>query len=188
MITDKKELLHYLEADKKALGRKNNSPRLFDYTWKYEIALRKYEYYSNCQYSGGVLHKFLKLYWKYRWNALGIKCGYTIDINCIEEGLSIAHIGTIVINGGARIGKNLRIHVCTNIGTKAGSSDEAPIIGDDCYIGPGAKLFGPIVIGKGVAVGANSVVNKSFEMDNVSIAGIPARIISEKGTKGLIAH
>ena len=51
----------------------------------------------------------------------------------IEEGLSIAHVGTIVINGGACIGKNLRIHVCTNIGTKAGTSVLAPIIGDEKF-------------------------------------------------------
>lgn len=95
-------------------------------------------------------------------------------------------MGTIVINGNSKIGKNLRIHVCTNIGTMAGYSDLAPIIGDNCYIGPGAKIFGPIRIGNNVAIGANAVVNHSFETDNISLGGIPAKIISNKGSKGLL--
>lgn len=53
-----------------------------------------------------------------------------------------------------------------------------PVIGDNCYIGPGAKLFGDIRIGNNVAIGANSVVNKSFE-DNVTIAGVPAKIVNK---------
>lgn len=53
----------------------------------------------------------------------------------------------------------------------------APRLGDNVYIGPGAKIFGPIEIGDNVAIGANAVVNKSFP-DSVTIAGVPAKIIS----------
>ena len=60
--------------------------------------------------------------------------------------------------------------------------EEAPIIGDNCFIGPGAKLFGKIKIGNNVAIGANAVVNKSFE-DNVTIAGVPAKIVNNIGTQ-----
>ena len=60
--------------------------------------------------------------------------------------------------------------------------EEAPIIGDNCFIGPGAKLFGKIKIGDNVAIGANAVVNKSFG-DNVTIAGVPAKIVNNIGTK-----
>lgn len=54
---------------------------------------------------------------------------------------------------------------------------KAPVIGNNVWIGPGAKLFGDITIGDNVMIGANSVVTKSFP-DNVRIAGIPAKIIS----------
>ena len=48
MINSKADLNKYLEMDKKALQRKENKPRLFgDDIWKYEIALRKHEYYVN---------------------------------------------------------------------------------------------------------------------------------------------
>ena len=67
-----------------------------------------------------------------------------------------------------------RIHACTNIGS---SRDDvsAPQIGNNVYIGSGAKIFGDIVIADNIASGANSVVNKSFYEKNISIAGIPAK-------------
>lgn len=68
-----------------------------------------------------------------------------------------------------------------NIGTRAGVPDEAPTIGDDVYIGPGAKLFGRIEVSDRIAVGANAVVNKSFGEPGISIGGVPAKKISDKG-------
>jgi serine O-acetyltransferase len=91
-----------------------------------------------------------------------------------------------VVNEYAKIGANCRIHVCVSIGTKAGYSDKAPTIGNNVYIGPGAKLFGPIYISDGIAIGANCVVNKSIYERNITIGGIPAKKISDKGSEGLI--
>ncbi len=181
MINSYADLKRYMEADKIALLRKDKHPKFTDLVWKYEIALRKNEYYNNCPDAGWVFHGILLKYWTMKRLLLALICGFTIEINCIDEGLSIPHRGTIIINQNARIGKNLRIHACTNIGINNG----VPKIGDNCYIGPGAKIYGPITIGNGVAIGANSVVNRSFEMDNVTIAGIPARIVSNKGSEGL---
>lgn len=112
--------------------------------------------------------------------------GYFIPLNVFGPGLSISHYGSIVINPNSRIARNCRIHACVNIGTKAGFSDKAPKIGDNVYIGPGAKIFGDIVIADGIAIGANAVVNKSFLEPNVTIGGIPAKIISNKGSEGLL--
>ena len=81
-----------------------------------------------------------------------------------------------MISPEASIGANARINVCVNIGLK---NNLAPNIGDNVYIGPGAKLFGGITIGDNVIIGANSVVNKSFT-DGVTIAGVPAEIIKRK--------
>lgn len=109
-----------------------------------------------------------------------IKYGFTIPINAFGPGLSLAHYGSIIVNG--KIGKNCRIHSCVNIGEGHGKT---PIIGDNVYIGPGAKIFGGIKIGNNVAIGANAVVNKDVP-DNVTVAGIPAVIISKKGSKELL--
>ena len=74
--------------------------------------------------------------------------------------MSLAHRGTIVINPKVKIGKNCRIHICVNIGDYNGG---APVIGNNVYIGPGAKLFGDIEIADGVKI----KVNKSMLYDVV---------------------
>lgn len=83
------------------------------------------------------------------------------------------------MNSGSRIGANCRLHACVNIGTEAGQSNKAPQIGDNTYIGPGAKIYGDIILKNGTIIGANAVVNKSFEQSDIAIAGLPAKIIAE---------
>lgn len=104
---------------------------------------------------------------------MGIQLGLTVPPGTFAEGLHIMHWGALVVSGQARIGRNCRIHMGVNIGA---SGNGAPRLGDNVYIGPGAKLFGDIQIGDNVKIGANSVVNKSFP-SNVVIAGVPAKII-----------
>lgn len=48
MIQSKAELKEYLEQDKIALNRNRKRPNATDVIWKYEILLRKCEYYNNC--------------------------------------------------------------------------------------------------------------------------------------------
>jgi serine O-acetyltransferase len=67
-----------------------------------------------------------------------------------------------------------------NIGASGGKKD-APIIGDNVYIAPGVKIYGGIEIAEGIAIGANSVVNKSFTEPNITIAGVPAKKIADGG-------
>jgi serine O-acetyltransferase len=182
MIKSYKEYLDYLEADRIALNRKRTiKALLFDDIWKFQKLMRKLEYLTNCR-----KNTFKRLWTRYRYRRLGRRLGFSIPINVFGPGLSIAHAGTIVVNRGTRVGANCRLHVCVNIGTKAGSSNDAPQIGDNCYIGPGAKLFGPITIGNNMVIGANAVVNKSFPEGNATIGGIPAKIISDKDSTGLL--
>lgn len=63
--------------------------------------------------------------------------------------------------------------------TSAGKP-EAPIIGDNVYIGPGAILFGNITIADNVTIAANATVNKSCEVQNVVLAGTPAKVVKEE--------
>jgi serine O-acetyltransferase len=182
MIKSYQDYLIYLEADRIALGRKRTiKALLFDDVWKFQRLMRELEYLTNCR------NKSLKkLIVRYRFQRLGRMLGFSIPINVFGPGLSIAHRGTIVVNHGARVGANCRLHVCVNIGTEAGKSNGAPEIGDNCYIGPGAKLFGPIRLGDNLAIGANAVVNASFPEGNMTIGGVPAKKISDKGSDGLL--
>lgn len=182
MIQSYQDYQNYLTADRKALNRERGVKNLlFDDIWKFQKLMRTLEYLTNCHQN-----KLLRLLTEYRYKTLGRKLGFSIPINVFGPGLSIAHRGTIVINETARVGANCRLHVCVNIGTEAGKYGKAPYIGDNCYIGPGAKLFGSIVLGSNMVIGANAVVNKSFPQGNATIAGVPAKIISEKTSDGLV--
>lgn len=185
MIKSKRDYKYYLEADRIALGKKRKKPMIFfDEVWVFERLLRKVEYYKNCKKSKFYLPYYYYLYLKF--HLLGTFLGFHIKPNVFGPGLSISHPGTIIVNGSARVGANCRIHVCTSIGTKAGHGDLAPTIGNNVYIGPGAKIFGDIKIADGIAIGANSVVNESFTEPNIGIAGIPAKKINDKGSKDLM--
>lgn len=142
---------------------------------KYQKLYRKVEYYENCN-KNIIIKKILK----YRFNKLSDKYGFLIPINTIEEGLCIVHMGPIYINHDVKIGKNFRIHPMTTIGKNIGTDNSSPKIGDGVWVGPGARVIGNISIGDNVVIGTNSVVNKSFP-SNVTIAGVPARIINQKG-------
>ncbi|EJG1636725.1 serine acetyltransferase [Vibrio alginolyticus] len=180
MIESKSELKFFLEEDRIQLNKARRKPRLIgDEVWIFQRLLRYEEYHTNNS------HRIRAMIYKIIRHRLGIKLGFTIPINVFSHGLSIAHYGTIIVNKDARIGKNCRLHACVNIGTMAGKSGCAPKIGDNCYIGPGAKLFGDIELGNNIAIGANAVVNKSFPEGNVTIGGVPARVISQKSSDGL---
>ncbi len=186
MILSKDDYKFYLEADRIALSRKGKKPKHFeyDYIWTFQRLLRKVEYYQNCKKS--IFWKPYLLLLKRKYYLLSTKLGFTIPLNAFGPGLSIAHRGTIVVNNATRVGANCRLHACVNIGTKAGYEDVAPRIGDNVYIGPGAKIFGQIEISDGIAIGANSVVNKSFLEPDISIAGVPAKKISDRGSGGML--
>ncbi|HEY3360407.1 MAG TPA: serine O-acetyltransferase [Methanosarcina sp.] len=187
MIKSKQDYNYYLEADRIALGKKRKKPMLFfDEVWVFQRLLRKVEYYKNCKISGFYRPYYYFLYLKF--HLLSLFLGFHIKPNVFGPGLSISHPGTIVVNGNTRIGSNCRIHVCTVIGTKAGHGDVTPKIGNNVYIGPGAKIFGDIEIADGIAIGANSVVNKSFTEPNIGIAGVPAKKINDKGSENLLAR
>jgi serine O-acetyltransferase len=173
------DLTYFLEADRLSLNVKRARPRLIgDDIWKYQRALRFYEYWIG---QAGLWAKLPRFFWHYRYYKLGIVLNFEIPPFVVGPGLSLAHRGPVIINPHARIGKNCRIHSCVNIGTAAGTQDQAPQIGDNCYLGPGAKLFGPIRIADGTAVAAQAVVNQSCDEPNVTLGGIPARIISHNG-------
>jgi serine O-acetyltransferase len=62
-----------------------------------------------------------------------------------------------------------------------------PTIGDNVYIGPGAKIVGAVTIGDNVAIGANCVVTRDIEADSV-VVGIPGRVISGEGSVGYVEN
>ena len=168
MINSKNDYLKYLKQDKLALGKNYKSPKLVhDEIWR---LLRKTEYYVNCKktFIGKLYSKVLQfLYYKKR-----LKYNTYIPLNVFGPGFSIAHFGSIIVNGNAKIGKNCRIQDSVTIGATNGASD-APVLGDNIFIGSGARIIGKVNIASDIAIGSNAVVvnnlhsnlNKYLEID-----------------------
>lgn len=190
MITDKESLAFYLAADRFALGKTRKHPKFFsDEIWKFQILLRKCEYYRNTKKS----HSLLSLVARYRLHILSVKLGFDVPMNVIGPGLKINHRGTLVINGNSHIGKWCDIHpgVCVGSNPIVCENGEiiigVPTIGDFVYLGPGAKLFGKIVVGDCVMVGANAVVNKDVESDRI-VFGNPMVVKENRHTVATTAN
>jgi len=117
------------------------------------------------------------------------KYRFGIDISPdsdIGSGFYIGHYGGIVVSPHTQIGKNCNMSHGVTLGqANRGKNKGHPILGNNIYIGPGAKIIGSVHIGNNVAIGANCVVTKDIP-DNAVVVGIPGRIISYDGTKEYI--
>ena len=106
----------------------------------------------------------------------------------IGRGLYLGHCSGIIISGYTTIGNNVNISQQVTIGIAGRGKDRGvPIIGNNVFIGPGAKIFGKISIGNYVAIGANAVVTKDVP-DNAVVVGVPGKVISYNGTNDLILN
>jgi serine O-acetyltransferase len=138
---------------------------------QYQRMLRLVEYASTME---GPFGKALWAVARVRLARYSLRTGISIPPGVFGPGLSIAHIGSIVVNDQARVGSWCRIHSATNIGTFAGG---APTIGDFAYFAPGAVAFGKITIGDRVTIAANSTA-RSDAPDDTTIVGVRVRNIS----------
>lgn len=133
-----------------------------------------------------LLKPFYAVAW---WMRRHYEIKYGIEVpsrTLIGPGLYFGHCGGIVINSAAVIGRNCNVSHDVTIGqTNRGSKQGCPTIGDDVYVGPGAKIVGRITIGSRAAIGANAVVTSDVPAGAVA-AGIPARVISMSGSEGYI--
>jgi len=102
----------------------------------------------------------------------------------VGPGLYIGHFGGITISRHAKIGMRCSISQNVTIGVSGqGEKGGAPVIGDDVYIGPGARLFGKITIGDNAKIGANAVIHRDIPPNAVAILDPGFKIISYKGNR-----
>jgi serine O-acetyltransferase len=192
MIKNKEDLKYYRKEDSKFYPK----PQFWDLflqrpkymILKYLIYLRKCEYATNVITKKSTLlniyGKILIVYYNYKMRKLSWKLGFQFNCNVFREGLQIPNYGTIIVNPAVRVGKNCTILPGSVLGGKTRSKldnyefseTEAPIIGDNVYIGLGAKVIGGIRIGNNVFIAPNAVVVKDVP-DNCVVGGIPAKII-----------
>lgn len=103
----------------------------------------------------------------------------------IGSGMHISH-GVGVVIGNSVIGNNVQIWQGVTIGTtwnkdKGGRS--YPIVGDNVWISAGAKIIGPVSIGKDTVIGANAVVAKDIPESCVAV-GVPAKVVGSSKEVG----
>jgi serine O-acetyltransferase len=99
----------------------------------------------------------------------------------LGRGLVIPH-GHVVIDGKTTIGRNCVINPWVTIGLSGsrrwGFDQRGPVIGDDVYVGTGAKVLGPITVGEGARIGANAVVIDDVPA-GATVVGAPARVVHD---------
>ncbi|WP_029272145.1 serine O-acetyltransferase [Flavobacterium sp. KJJ] len=127
---------------------------------------------------------FLVLIWQ---KIIELTTGISISASVkIGHSFYIGHFGGIIINANAVIGDNCNISQGVTIGVSGLNENRGvPVLGNDVYIGANSVVAGKINIGNNVLIGACSLVKNSFE-DNVVVLGVPAVIISNKGSKDYI--
>lgn len=181
MIKTREDLRRYLFADLARLEGKR--PNLKDwllkneswYIWKYIYVLRHVEYHKNAG------HKLRFLWYFFRYKRMCFTLKVDIKPNNLGPGFRLVHLGSLVrIKRDCIVGKNCTMLPGVVIGNKHFDSVNEPVkIGDNCYFGLDAKIFGSVKIGNNVTVGANAVVTKDIP-DNAVVGGVPARIIKIK--------
>ena len=95
-----------------------------------------------------------------------MRLGFEIPLNVFGKGLHIFHTGNIIINGTSSVGEYCNIIGSTCLGSKNGE------------LGMNSVVIGNVQIGNNVYIGAGAVVTKSFKQDGVSLAGVPAKVVS----------
>jgi serine O-acetyltransferase len=101
----------------------------------------------------------------------------------IGQGLFIDHGTGVVVGETAQIGDNVTLYQGVTLGgTGFATGKRHPTVQDNVTIGSGAKLLGPITIGHGAKIGANSVVITDVP-PNSTVVGNPGHVVRVDGRK-----
>ena len=138
-------------------------------------------------------HKISNFFWKLKLKLLGrIISNISRFLTGIEihpavkigKNFFIDHGMGIVIGETTVIGDNVSIYQGVTLGgTKWEKRKRHPSISDNVVIGAGAKVLGPITVGKNSKIGANSVVTRNVP-SNTIVVGIPARVVDNPSGDG----
>lgn len=142
----------------------------------------------------GSIWKLKAICYKSRAGVLGRYARFVYQLYQYENNSSVAFNSTfasepcfphgmksVFISGSAKIGKNCVIFQQVTVGSITLPDSKgagAPILGDNVYIGAGAKIIGNVVVGNNVRIGANAVVYRDVP-DNSVVVGGEQRVITK---------
>ena len=143
---------------------------------RYMTNLRKAEYWRTKR---SVLGRLMYGLYFLKHRKLSLKYGIYIGLNAVDKGFFIVHPGFIRIDSWVHIGKNCTVLPMVLFGRAHPVDGTEIFVGDNCYVGTGATVLGPVRIGNNVTIAAGAVVTKDVP-DNVVVAGVPAKIVKYK--------
>ena len=108
-----------------------------------------------------------------------VKTNICIFPNTLGAGLQIMHPGFRRVDIMVRGGDNCTLLPLVLFGKKRPGEKGTIIMGDNCYVGTGATILGPVRIGRNVTIAAGAVVIDDIP-DNCIVGGVPAKIIKYK--------
>lgn len=135
-----------------------------------------------------IAHSLWKRGWRYFprflsyigriWTSIDIHPGATIG-----RRFFIDHGAGVVIGETAEIGNDVTLyHGVTLGGVSWNKGKRHPTLGDQVVVGAGAKILGPIELGKGARVGANSVVVSEVPAGK-TVVGIPGKVVNSRNAE-----
>ena len=147
-----------------------NSPGFF------AIVCHRFLHFLHCRLHCPILPRFLALIVRI-WTGIEIHPAARIG-----HGFFIDHGTGVVIGETTEIGNNVTMFQGVTLGGRGNEKGRKrhPTIGDNVFIGSGAKILGPVVVGANAKIGANSVVLKDVP-EGATITGMRARIIKING-------
>ena len=144
-------------------------------------------------------HRLASWLWNRRWRLLGRLVSHMgrfltgIEIHPaarIGKRFFVDHGMGVVVGETAEIGDDVTLYHDVTLGGVSPAVDSEnqreqkrhPTLSDGVIVGSGAQILGPITVGKGARVGANSVVTKDVP-EAVTVVGVPARAIVQPATR-----
>jgi serine O-acetyltransferase len=129
-----------------------------------------------------ILYRLMQ--WARRWrlaplemlfNKLNAVCNQCVIGRGAEfgPGFVLVHCNGVVINGQVRGGSGVIVEHQVTIGAER---RQVPVLGDDVFLGAGAKVVGAVHVGDGARIGANAVVVHDVPARATAV-GVPARVV-----------
>jgi thymidylate kinase len=116
-----------------------------------------------------------------------VRIVFNSELNCrLPAHIYMPHPYGIVLHSQAAIGERVTIMQQVAIGNAEQGETVAPVIGNDVYIGPGARVLGDVRIGDGVTIGANAVVTRDVP-SGATVVGAN-RIVTPHASRAAIAR
>jgi serine O-acetyltransferase len=97
----------------------------------------------------------------------------------IGKGFVVHNFSNVNVDA-ERVGENFTVNQGVSVGSDfrwQSRHGGRPVIGNNVFLGAGAKVLGAVTVGNNVMVAANALVERSVP-DNCSVVGVPARIIA----------